>query len=70
MGASNAQGIGTSKSPVSENLQTITSSKRGFLSQNFNSTDSNIFVIVVTALSVDGNAGCNFRAAMQWRETR
>jgi hypothetical protein len=67
--ASTGQGLGTTKSPVSENLQTITSSKRGFLSQNFDSTGSNIFVIVVTALSVDGG-GCNFRAAMQWRETR
>ncbi len=68
--ASTGQGIGTSKSPVSENLQAITSSKRGYLSQNFDSTDSNVFAIIVTALSVDGGSGCNFRAAMQWRETR
>jgi len=67
--ASTGQGVGSTKSPVSENLQTITSSKRGYLSQNFDSTGSNLFVIIVTALSADGG-GCNFRAALQWRETR
>ena len=60
---------GGSTSPLGENIQTITSSKRGFISQNFDSTGSNIFVIIVTALEITGGS-CDFYATMQWRETR
>lgn len=71
IGASTGQGQGASKAPVSENLQSITTSKRGYISQNFDSTGGNIFVIVVTALSIEGGSStCDFRASIQWRETR
>jgi hypothetical protein len=60
---------GGSIAPVSENVQTVTSSKRGFISQNFDSTGSNIFAIIVTALEVTGGS-CSFYGTMQWRETR
>ena len=56
-------------SPIGENVQTITSSKRGFISQNFDSTGSNIFAIIVTAYDVTGGS-CSFYGTMQWRETR
>lgn len=60
---------GGSTTPVGGNIQTITSSKRGFISQNFDSTGSNIFAIIVTALEVTGGS-CSFYGSMQWRETR
>jgi hypothetical protein len=60
---------GGSTQPVGENVQTVTSSKRGFISQNFDSTGSNIFAVIVTALEVTGGS-CSFYGTMQWRETR
>jgi hypothetical protein len=60
---------GGATTPVGGNIQTITSSKRGFISQNYDSTGSNIFAIIVTALEVTGGS-CSFYGTMQWRETR
>jgi hypothetical protein len=60
---------GGATTPIGENVQTITSSKRGFISQNFDSTGSNIFAVIVTALEVTGGS-CSFYGTMQWRETR
>lgn len=50
--------IGSAKSP---------SAKKTFISQNIDSTDSNVFLIVVTPLAV-GGGGCDFRVAINWRE--
>ena len=52
-----------------EMAQTVTSSKRGFISQNYDSTGSNIFAVIVTAFDVTGGS-CSFYGSMQWRETR
>jgi hypothetical protein len=42
--------------------------KRGILSQNFDSTDSEIFVITVTPLGTGNNTNTNAFASIQWRE--
>jgi len=48
------------------NFQDITNAKRGYISQNIDSTESNIFAIVATGL----NGSTNTFASIQWRETR
>ncbi len=67
-GSSTTGGAAT-KTPSSDVVQNPTSAKRGFISQNYDSTESNIFVLVITALTVTGGSN-NFRVGMQWRETR
>jgi len=51
---------------TSTNFQDITFAKRGYISQNIDSTESNIFAIVATGL----NGATNTFASIQWRETR
>jgi hypothetical protein len=48
-------------------VQNLTSAKRGYISQNIDSTDSNVFVIVASGI---GTAASNTFASLQWRETR
>jgi len=59
---------GPAGNPVgtSVNFQDITNAKRGYISQNIDSTESNIFVIAATGL----NGATNTYASMQWRESR
>jgi hypothetical protein len=45
-----------------------TSAKRGYISQNIDSNDSNIFALIMRDLST--TADTNVYAAIQWRETR
>lgn len=45
-----------------------TSAKRGYISQNIDSDDSNIFALIVRDLSTTSDT--NVYAAIQWRETR
>jgi hypothetical protein len=45
-----------------------TKAKRITLSQNFDSTDSEIFVVTMTAVGTGNNTNTNAFASMQWRE--
>ena len=68
--AANATGgQGQTRVPSSPQIQNPTNSKRSFISQNYDSTNSNIFVVVVTALAVNGGTN-DFRIGLQWRETK
>jgi hypothetical protein len=55
---------------TSSNLGSITSAKRGYISQNIDSTDSNIFAILIKNMSTSNNTSTNTLASLQWRETR
>jgi hypothetical protein len=55
---------------ASTNLGSITSAKRGYISQNIDSTDSNIFAILLKNMSTSNNTSTNTLASLQWRETR
>jgi hypothetical protein len=55
---------------TSSNLGSITSAKRGYISQNIDSTDSNIFAILIKNMSTSNNTPTNILASLQWRETR
>jgi hypothetical protein len=48
-------------------VQNLTNAKRGYISQNIDSTDSNVFVIVASGI---GTAASNTFGSIQWRETR
>jgi hypothetical protein len=53
-----------------ESQSPITSlAKKSFISQNYGSTSSQVFAIVVTALQASGG-GCNFHVAFQWKENQ
>jgi hypothetical protein len=62
-----AGGQGAGKFSSQSQIQTLSSAKRGYISQNIDSTDSNVFVIVGSGI---GNASSNTFASLQWRETR
>lgn len=51
-----------------QGLTDPSSSKRAYLSQNIDSTESNVFALIVRDLSA--TADTNVYAAVQWRETR
>lgn len=55
---------------ASTNLGSITSAKRGYISQNIDSNDSNVFAILVKNMSTSNNTPTNVLASLQWRETR
>jgi len=62
-----AGGQGAGQFSSSNQTTSISSAKRGYISQNIDSTDSNVFVIVATGI---GAGSSNTRANIQWRETR
>jgi hypothetical protein len=64
-----AGGGGVTSRPTSSatQVQTLSSAKRGYISQNIDSTDSNIFVLIGTGI---GTLQSNSYATIQWRETR
>jgi hypothetical protein len=62
-----AGGQGAGKFSSQSFVQNLTSAKRGYISQNIDSTDSNVFVIVASGI---GTAASNTFASLQWRETR
>ena len=62
-------GVGNATS-VSTNIANISSAKRGYISQNIDSTDSNIFAVLVKNMSTSNNTPTNILASLQWRETR
>lgn len=62
-----AGGQGAGKFNSQSQIQTLSSAKRGYISQNIDSTDSNVFVIVGSGIG--GDPSDTF-ASLQWRETR
>lgn len=62
-----AGGQGAGKFSAQSQIQNLSSAKRGYISQNIDSTNSNVFVIVGSGIS-DGAS--NTFASIQWRETR
>lgn len=62
-----AGGQGAGKYGGVTQSQDITNARRGYISQNIDSTDSNIFVIFANNLTSTATTGY---ATMQWRETR
>ncbi|MEY4342214.1 MAG: Cyanophage [Pseudomonadota bacterium] len=62
-----AGGQGAGQFSSTSATASISSAKRGYISQNMDSTDSNVFVIVATGI---GAGSSNTRANIQWRETR
>ncbi|NBO17397.1 MAG: hypothetical protein EBV07_00675 [Proteobacteria bacterium] len=62
-----AGGQGAGKFSAQSQIQTLSSAKRGYISQNIDSTDSNVFVIVGSGI---GGGASNTFASIQWRETR
>jgi len=51
------------------NITDVSSAKRGYIAQNIDSTDSNIFVVVFKNFAV-GNNATDVLAGLQWREVR
>jgi hypothetical protein len=62
-----AGGQGAGKFSSQSLVQNLTSAKRGYISQNIDSTDSNVFVIIGSGI---GTNASNTFASLQWRETR
>jgi hypothetical protein len=60
-------GQGASKYSSQSQIANLSSAKRGYISQNINSTDSNVFVIVGSGI---GAGASDTFASLQWRETR
>ena len=55
-----------SLSPVSSGA--LTSAKKNIIVQNINSTNSEIYAIIVRTVSTSVGADANVAAALQWRE--
>lgn len=55
-----------SLSPVASGA--LTSAKKNVLVQNLNSTDSEIYAVIVRTITNQGNASASVAAALQWRE--
>jgi hypothetical protein len=62
-----AGGQGAGKFSSQSQIQSLSSAKRGYISQNIDSTNSNVFVIVGSGI---GTNASNTFASLQWRETR
>jgi len=67
--ATSTTGGGATKTPAGDALINVSASKRNFIANNFDCTDSQIFVIAVQAVTLTGGS-CNLRAATQWREIK
>jgi hypothetical protein len=65
----NAVGVGNTAG-VSTNLASISSAKRGYISQNIDSTDSNIFAVLIKNTASGPGNTTDTLASLQWRETR
>ena len=62
-----AGGQGAGRFSSQSQIQTLSSAKRGYISQNIDSTDSNVFIMVGSGI---GGGSSNTFASLQWRETR
>jgi len=65
-----AGGQGAGKFSSQTSNPAIGSAKRGYLSQNIDSTDSNIFLIVASGIDSTQTYPSSTFASIQWRETR
>jgi len=65
----NAVGVGNTAG-VSTNLASISSAKRGYISQNIDSTDSNVFAVLIKNTASGPGNTTDTLASLQWRETR
>ena len=65
-----AGGLGAGQYGTSAFSSSVSAAKRGYISQNIDSTDSNIFAIKLTNLDTATNQTTDSFASMQWRETR
>jgi hypothetical protein len=65
----NAVGVGNTAG-VSTNLASVSSAKRGYISQNIDSTDSNIFAVLIKNTASGPGNTTDTLASLQWRETR
>lgn len=62
-----ASGVSTG-SQNSSSPSTLTESKRNLITQNYDSTDSEVFVVLAKTLSVGINDTANVWASVQWKE--
>jgi hypothetical protein len=62
-----AGGQGAGKFSAQSQIAALSSAKRGYISQNIDSTNSNVFVIVGSGI---GAGASDTLASLQWRETR
>jgi hypothetical protein len=62
-----AGGQGAGKFSAQSQIAALSSAKRGYISQNIDSTNSNVFVIVGSGI---GAGASDTFASLQWRETR
>lgn len=67
--ASSTTGGGATKTPGGGSFINISTSKRNFIANNYDCTDSQMFVIAVQAITLTGGS-CNLRASLQWREIK
>ena len=65
-----AGGIGAGAYASQTAIAAIGSAKRGYISQNIDSNNSNIFVIVASGIRSAGTYPTSTFASIQWRETR
>ena len=62
-----AGGQGAGKFTSQSQIQSVSSAKRGYIAQNIDSTDSNVFVMVGSGI---GGGSSNTFATIQWREVK
>ena len=67
--ATSTTGGGATKTPGADSLINVSASKRNFIANNFDCTDSQVFALVVQAITLTGGS-CNLRGALQWREIK
>jgi hypothetical protein len=67
--ATSTTGGGATKTPGADALINVSASKRNFIANNFDCTDSQIYVIAVQAITLTGGS-CNLRVSAQWREIK
>lgn len=65
-----AGGLGAGQYGTSAFSSTVSAARRGYISQNIDSTDSNIFALKMTNLNSSVGKTTDSFASMQWRETR
>jgi len=65
--ASSTTGGQVTKSPGAQDVSNFSQNKKVYITQNYDSTGSDIFAVVVKALDVTGGS-CNFHVSVQWSE--
>jgi hypothetical protein len=66
-----AGGAGVGNTSIgSSNVSDLSTAKRGYISQNIDSNNSNVFAIIFKNYATGPSDNTNVLAALQWRETR